>query len=860
MIITADCLLELITKSMDSIAQYAKLYQEKKEDFEEQQRHINIGLEKLHETLDEVEMLQLELNDKDTRLTAKNDEANMKLRQMVADQQEAEAKKLRSIQIQQELEKQQRMIAERKGGVLEELEEVEPMVQEAAGAVANIKKAHLAEVRAMGNPPETVKMAMESACIVLGFKVDSWKAVQGVIRRDDFTSMVRNFDSEKISSAIRQKIQRDYMDLPNFNVEIADRASKACGPLVQWVFAQVRYSAILDKVGPLRDEVSYLEHQAETTREQANIALETVQQLEKSIAQYKDEYAQLISETQSIKLEMRKVQDKVTRSTTLLSSLSSEKERWTRDSERFESEMTNIPGDVLLASIFLTYAGWFDQHYRLRLMNHCRSQMTDYNIIYRAKLSFTDYLSSLDERSDWARAGLAVDDLAVENALILKRFNRYPLIIDPSDQATSFLANFYGQRKMIVTSFLDSAFIKNLETALRFGNALLIQNAECLDPVLNTVLNREIRRTGGRNLVRLGNQDIDFSPSFAMFLSTRNASVKIGPDLSSRTTVVNFSMTPSSLYSQTLDKILKAENPEIYERRKDLQRIQSEYLVRLRHLERSLLQALNDCSGNILEDDKVITTLESVKREAAEVAVKILEADAVMEGVERMAKEYSAIAKAASDIFFFLARLPELHHFYRFSLNFFLGIFDAVLLDNPRLRALTQSTQRRQVILEDLFMATISRVKHSLLHEDRSAVSAYLVSIFMVARGDDDKAKALLHFAHAEMEVKSSGSEDALITLETSMEHPAIVALGVDNANMRKETRENPESWQAWLNSAAPESEFVFDDKKLDGMFVLEPSSCDFSGLIYTFFYNLVRCCKVNPSDQHDQSIKKRSA
>ena len=38
----------------------------------------------------------------------------------------------------------------------------------------------------MANPPEAVKLAMESACTILGHKIDSWRTVQGIIRRDDF--------------------------------------------------------------------------------------------------------------------------------------------------------------------------------------------------------------------------------------------------------------------------------------------------------------------------------------------------------------------------------------------------------------------------------------------------------------------------------------------------------------------------------------------------------------------------------------------------------------------------------------------------------------------------------------------------
>ncbi|KJA12605.1 hypothetical protein HYPSUDRAFT_210328 [Hypholoma sublateritium FD-334 SS-4] len=57
---------------------------------------------------------------------------------------------------------------------------------------------------------------------------------------------------------------------------------------------------------------------------------------------------------------------------------------------------------------------------------------------------------------------------------MLKRFSRYPLIIDPTGQATTFFLNEYKERKIAVTSFLDESFLKHL------------------DPTLNAVLNEEI--------------------------------------------------------------------------------------------------------------------------------------------------------------------------------------------------------------------------------------------------------------------------------------------------------------------------------------------------------------------------------
>ena len=92
----------------------------------------------------------------------------------------------------------------------------------------------------------------------------------------------------------------------------------------------------------------------------------------------------------------------------------------------------------------------------------------------------------------------------------------------------------FQDRKITKTSFLDDSFRKNLESALRFGNPLLVQDVENYDPILNPVLNKELKRTGGRVLITLGDQDIDLSPSFTIFLSTRDPTVEFPPDICSR--------------------------------------------------------------------------------------------------------------------------------------------------------------------------------------------------------------------------------------------------------------------------------------------------------------------------------------
>ncbi|CAM1511285.1 Fc.00g087980.m01.CDS01 [Cosmosporella sp. VM-42] len=712
---------------LDFVTQYIRLYNEKREDLEEQQRHLNVGLEKLRDTVVKVRDLRVSLAEKKTQLEQKDAEANEKLQRMVADQREAEQRKSTSLEIQAALEKQEAEVASRKKVVLEDLARAEPAVEEAKASVSNIKRQHLTEVRSMGNPPQGVRLAMDAVCTLLGHRGLDWKGIQGVIRKDDFIASIIGFDnSAKMTKSLRAKMRNDFLSNSEFTVEKVARASKACGPLVQWVGAQVEYSEILDRVGPLKIEVTQLEDQALETKANAKAVENNITELEASINTYKTEYAALISETQAIKSEMSKVQFKVDRSVRLLDSLSSERVRWEEGSKSFETQISTLVGDVLVAAAFLAYSGLYDQTFRKSMMDDWFHQLHLSGVQYKSPNPVTEYLSTADERLGWQDNTLPVDDLCTENAIILKRFNRYPLIIDPSGRVTEFLQRECKDRRLTVTSFLDDTFTKQLESSLRFGNPILIQDAEHLDPILNHVLNKEYQKTGGRVLIQLGKQEIDFSPAFKIYLSTRDPSATFAPDICSRTTFVNFTVTQSSLQTQSLNDVLKSERPDVDERRSNLIKLQGEFKIHLRQLEKRLLQALNESRGNILDDDNVIETLETLKTEAAEISGKMSNTEGVMAEVEEITQQYSIIARSCSAVFAVLEQLHYLNHFYQFSLQYFLDIFQSVLHGNKNLANETNHNIRRDVIVKDLFVNTFKRTALGLLQKDRITLGMLL--------------------------------------------------------------------------------------------------------------------------------------
>ena len=757
---------------------FSAIVREQHEQHEDQQRFRLMGLDKLRATVEQIEEMQSLLSTKRKRLEDANSEANDRLHCMVEQQQAAESKREASLALQTELQRQEAAMAQQRASVLQELSEAEPALLDAQAAVSNIKKQHLSEVRSMTNPPSPVKLAMESVCILLGHRVDGWKSVQSLIRRDDFISTVVHLDTAHIPQALRERLQREYLDRPEYNIDSIYRASSACGPLARWVLAQIHYAHILESVGPLRAQVQILEEQASLTRQEAIKADATVAELEESIDSFKREYASLISETQALSNEMHTVEARVARSVRLLDGLSSERERWEHGREAFDAQVKTLPGDALLCAAMITYAGFFDQACREALWHAWVARLGSCNVPVRAALSFADTLSTADERAAWQNLGLRSDSLSIENAVMLQRCTRVPLLIDPSGRAVSFAQGLFAHAQPAITSFLDGGFAQVLERALRFGMPLIITDAEYFDPILMPVLNAEKRRTGGRLLVRVGTSDVDWAPSFRLILATRYAGLVLAPHVFARVQVINFTITRKSLEAQSLARILHHERADIEQQRVDLERMQSEFQRRLLRLEQSLLTALNEAQGHILDDDHVVSTLETLKAEADDVTRKVQATGDIMTTVQQATEAYVPLASACSALYFLLEHMQELHPFYSFDMRLFERLLQDVL-SHPT--ATDSENDRCDALYDELFISTFFRAAPTLLHADALVLAVALAQVYCLAgrrAGELDGADfhALLY-----------GTDTPTLRL---VEHEKLA---------------HPEAWHAWTMQVAPE-------------------------------------------------------
>ena len=787
---------------LDFIKHFTNLQKEKSEELNEQQVHINKGLQKIIETEQIVSELKESLAIKSVELAKKQKETKEKFEKIMEDQNKATISKEKAEKKQVEIEAMKKQIDERASKVEYELSTVLPKMEAAKNAIGNMSPKSVAALKALRKETENTRTALKLSAIIY-LKVAKkkvvekceWAETKNAIMKEDFISTIKNTKAEDLGEKVTNIIKKEIKDPANhWNIAQITNAFKEVGLLAEWIESTVMCADISNQMEPMKQEIKSLNAKKEKVETEFNEIAKEKEMLEKSIEQLKKNYEESVAESNQIKKDMEEVKNKVERSEKLLSNLTSEKDRWSEQMTDFKENINNLLGDTFLSSSFLAYIGFYDAFYRKYLKEKGRQILNENHIICSNDLDEVEWLTKPNDKVVWQKCSLPTDNICLENATILQRFNRYPLIIDPAGQATEFIKNYYASKKLNTTSFTDPNFLKTLESALRFGYPILVQDVEKIDPIMNSLLNKEIHKQGGRNLIRIGDQEIDFSLSFNMFMVTRDSSCHFTPDLCSRVTFLNFTITPSSLQNQILDIILKSERPEVNQAKEDL------------------LQALNS-EGNLLENDKVMTRLEEIKKKSHEISIEVSKSEDVMRDLESTMNQYSPIANKSSRIFFALDTLETIHYLYRYSLTFFMDVLNYII-NSKELSEIAKNNfaERQNKIISMLFIEIYHRVGYSLLNKDQLILAMRLAQISL---GDKFKNEInlLLKINSNIMNDASDISEDLLNGKLTLNQRKQISELNKNEpfTSLLNEILSNKDSWNNFLNDAYAENSVPLD-------------------------------------------------
>ena len=140
--------------------------------------------------------------------------------------------------------------------------------------------------------------------------------------------------------------------------------------------------------------------------------------------------------------------------------------------EQLNSSRGWLVGDCLVASAFLSYTGAFNFDMRQELMKDTwEVDLLSKSMPMSSPFKLEALLTSDVEKAVWAGSGLPQDELSVQNGILTTRSSRYPLCIDPQQQAVAWVKKKESKNNLKVSTFNEADFLKHLEIAVNLGFA-----------------------------------------------------------------------------------------------------------------------------------------------------------------------------------------------------------------------------------------------------------------------------------------------------------------------------------------------------------------------------------------------------
>ncbi|KAF4011790.1 hypothetical protein G4228_003492 [Cervus hanglu yarkandensis] len=663
---------------LDFINTYSKLLDEKTQYNIAQCKRLEGGLDKLKEATIQLDELNQKLAEQKIVLAEKSAACEALLEEIATNTAigKSEEKKKLAEEKAMEIEEQNKIIAVEKAEAETALAEVMPILEAAKLELQKLDKSDVTEIRSFAKPPKQVQTVCECILIMKGYKELNWKTAKGMMSDPNFLRSLMEIDFDSITQSQVKNI-RGLLKTLNTTTEEMEAVSKAGLGMLKFVEAVMGYCDVFKEIKPKRDKVARLERNFYLTKRELEKIQNELAAIQRELEALGAKYEAAILEKQKLQEEAEIMERRLIAADKLISGLGSENVRWLNDLDELMHRRVKLLGDCLLCAAFLSYEGAFTWEFRDEMVNQVwQNDILERGIPLSQPFRLENLLTDDVEISRWGSQGLPPDELSVQNGILTTRASRFPLCIDPQQQALNWIKRKEEKNNLRVASFNDPDFLKQLEMSIKYGTPFLFHDVdEYIDPVIDNVLEKNIKVSQGRQFIILGDKEVDYDSNFRLYLNTKLANPRYSPSVFGKAMVINYTVTLKGLEDQLLSVLVAYERRELEEQREHLIQETSENKNLLKDLEDSLLRELATSTGNMLDNVELVQTLEETKSKATEVSEKLKLAEKTALDIDRLRDGYRPAARRGAILFFVLSEMALVNSMYQYSLIAFLEVF-----------------------------------------------------------------------------------------------------------------------------------------------------------------------------------------
>ncbi|XP_025115333.1 dynein heavy chain 5, axonemal-like isoform X4 [Pomacea canaliculata] len=809
---------------------YKTVYSAKKKTIGALASNMKTGLQKLEEASQSIRLLSLELVEKEKELEVASFKAEEVLKVVASKAEAAQKVKRQVLKVKDKAQaivegiNADKVVAEAK------LEAARPALEEAEAALNTIKPADIATVRKLGKPPHLIMRIMDCVLILFRQRMDpvkvdphkpqflkpSWSSSLKLMSQGGFLATLMDFAKDTINDEVVELLE------PYFSSDdyVLEQAKKVCGNvagLLSWTKAMAGFFIINKEVLPLKANLAIQEARLTVAMTSLGKAQHILNAKENELALVQADFEKAISEKQVLISNAENCRNKMSTATTLINGLSGEKIRWTTQSKEFKEQIRRLVGDVLMCTGFLSYLGPFNQDFRLQLQKNWMKEMRHRDIPFTESLVIAEMLIEPTTVAEWTLEGLPSDELSTQNAIIVTQASRYPLLIDPQGQGKVWIKNHEEKNKMKVTSLNHKYFRNHLEDALSSGLPLLIEDiGEELDPALDNVLEKNFIKMGSSYKVQVGDKEVHLMKSFTLYITTKLPNPIYTPEISARTSVIDFTVTVKGLEDQLLGRVILKEKAELERERVELVEEVMANKKKMKELEDNLLFRLTSTKGSLVDDEDLINVLAITKTTAQHVHQKLEYAAETAEKISSTREEYRPVATRGSILYFLIVEMSFVNCMYQTSLYQFLEIFDQSLKNSQK----SPATQKRISNIIDYMMFKVFNYAVQGLYEADKLTFTLLLALKIDLQSKKVKKEEfdVLIKGGAALDLKSAPPKTSKwITDLTWLNLVGLSGLH-EFSGIISQISGNEKQWKQWFDKDAPEQEVIPDgyDVSLD--------------------------------------------
>ncbi|XP_037924624.1 dynein heavy chain 5, axonemal isoform X2 [Hermetia illucens] len=805
---------------LNFIAGYKNIYQQKQKELGDGVEKMDTGLEKLKEASASVEILKKDLAVMEEDLADASKKAESVLLEVTERAMQAEIVKNQVQVVKEKAEALVACIAQEKALAEEKLEAAKPALEEAEAALNTIKPAHIATVRKLGRPPHLIMRIMDSVLILFKRKLHpciadtsapcpkpSWQESLKMMASTTFLLQLQNYPKDTINDEMIDLLQ-PYFRMEDYNMDTARRVCGDVAGLLSWTKAMAFFHGVNKEVLPLKANLTLQEARLKVAMEDLASAENQLRERESALQEVKEQYDAAVSEKQRLTDAANVCLRKMTAATALINGLTDEKERWTNQSKEFKIQLGKLVGDVLLATGFLSYCGPYNQDFRANLIKTWMGILKQRKIPFTLNLNIINMLVDSATVSEWTLQGLPNDELSVQNALIVTKSSSYPLLIDPQNQGKIWIKTKEDRNELQITSLNHKYFRTHLEDCLSLGRPLLIEDVGIeLDPVIDNVLEKNFIKSGSIEKVLVGDKECDVMPGFMLYITTKLPNPAFSPEISAKTSVIDFTVTMRGLEDQLLGRVILMEKADLEAERVALFESVMQNQRSMKELEANLLYRLSSSQGSLVDDEALIQVLQETKTTAEEVNQKLKISEVTEKKIMIAREEFRAVAARGSILYFLIVEMSNVNIMYQNSLKQFLVIFNNSITKSTK-SSITE--ERINIILKYLTYEVWSFTNRSLYERHKQLFTLMLAVKIDYHKGiiTHDEFMAFVK-GGASLDLNAVTPKPFRWILDITWLNLVEISKLATFSTLLQVIESNEKEWRVWYEAEKPEQEDI---------------------------------------------------